>query len=49
MVVLPAVLHLHLPDGGPIRPPGEGHCLPLLQEGQHRHISATYDLFLSDF
>jgi hypothetical protein len=33
MVVLPALVHLHLPDGGPLRPTGPGHRLPLLQEG----------------
>jgi hypothetical protein len=33
MVVLPALVHLHLSDGGPLRPTGPGHRLPLLQEG----------------
>ena len=33
MVVLPAVLHLHLPDGHPLCPGSQGLRLTLLQKG----------------
>ena len=33
MVVLPTVLHLHLPDGHPLCPGGQGLRLTLLQKG----------------
>ena len=34
MVVLPAVLYLHLPDGDPLRPHTEGDSLYILQKGK---------------
>ena len=42
MVVLPPVLHLHLPHGHPLRPGGPGLRLTLLQKGPLKGMFMNY-------